>query len=67
MIRSYRIIVKGKVQGGATAHNAQAQAKLNLTGLIKNMPDGSVFINTEGEDNGKRVYWMVLPGRAGPR
>ncbi len=57
MIRSYRIIVKGKVQGVGYRYNAQAQAhKLNLTGLIKNMPDGSVFINAEGEEDNVNAF-----------
>lgn len=66
MIRSYRIIVKGKVQGVGYRYNAQAQAhKLNLTGLIKNLPDGSVHICAEGveENINQFIEWCYT----GPR
>jgi acylphosphatase len=51
MQRSYRIIVKGRVQGVNYRYNAQAMAhKLNLTGFIRNLHDGNVLTEAEGSD-----------------
>lgn len=53
MIRSYKIIVKGKVQGVGYRYNAQAVAhKHNLTGFVRNQFDESVLIHAEGEEDG---------------
>lgn len=51
MIRHYNITVKGKVQRVAYRVWAQATAqKLNLTGLVKNLHNGDVYIEVEGEE-----------------
>jgi acylphosphatase len=66
MIRSYKIIVKGKVQGVGYRFNAQAIAhKLNLTGFVRNMHDGSVLAHAEGEEESihKFIEWC----NTGPR
>ena len=66
MIRSYKIIVKGKVQGVGYRFNAQARAhQLNLTGFIKNKHDGNVLICVEGEEDNvnKFIEWC----HTGPR
>ena len=43
--RSYRIIIKGKVQGVGYRFNAQAMAhKLNLTGFVRNQHDEALSI-----------------------
>jgi acylphosphatase len=60
MIRSYKILVKGKVQGVNYRYNAQAAAhKYDLTGYVMNTHDGHVFINAEGrEENLQRfIEW----------
>jgi acylphosphatase len=66
MRRSYRIIIKGKVQGVGYRFNAQAIAhKLDLTGFAKNLHDKSVLINAEGEEENinKFIEWC----HTGPR
>lgn len=66
MIRSYRIVVKGKVQGVGYRFNAQAMAhKYDLTGFVRNQHDGSVLMAAEGqEDNiNKFIEWCYV----GPR
>lgn len=66
MIRNYKIIVKGKVQGVGYRFNAQAMAhKLNLTGFVRNMHDGTVLIQAEGgeENVNKFIEWCYV----GPR
>ena len=66
MLRNYKIIVKGKVQGVGYRFNAQATAhKLNLTGFVKNLHDGSVLIQAEGseENVNKFIEWCYV----GPR
>lgn len=66
MIHNYKIVVRGKVQGVGYRFNAQAQAhKFDLTGFVKNMHDGSVLIQAEGEEENinKFVEWCYV----GPR
>jgi acylphosphatase len=66
MIRSYKIIVRGKVQGVNYRYNAQAMAhKYDLTGFIRNEADGSVFAHAEGEEENlnKFIEWC----NTGPR
>jgi acylphosphatase len=66
MIRSYKILVKGRVQGVNYRHNAQATAhRYALTGYVMNTHDGNVFINAEGkeEDLQKFIEWC----NTGPR
>ena len=49
MIGHYEINVKGKVQGVYfRASTLEVAQKLNLSGIIKNEPDGSVSIEVEG-------------------
>ena len=66
MLRSYKIIVKGKVQGVGYRFNAQANAhKYNLTGFVRNMHDKSVLIHAEGQEENinKFIEWCYV----GPR
>lgn len=57
MIRSYKILVKGKVQGVNYRYNAQAAAhKYDLTGYVKNTHDGHVFINAEGREENLQQF-----------
>jgi acylphosphatase len=45
----YRIRVTGHVQGVGFRWNAAREAwKREITGYVKNMPDGSVYIEAEG-------------------
>ncbi|HOT13777.1 MAG TPA: acylphosphatase [Bacteroidales bacterium] len=44
-----KITVSGRVQGVGFRHTARIVAEqLNICGLVRNMPDGSVFIEAEG-------------------
>ncbi len=66
MIRTYKIIVKGKVQAVGFRFNAQAIAhKLNLTGFVRNMHDKSVLTHVEGEEDkiNEFIEWCNI----GPR
>ncbi|MEO1257963.1 MAG: acylphosphatase [Bacteroidota bacterium] len=51
MIKHYKIKVTGRVQGvwyrGSTQHKAR---ELGIRGIVKNEPDGSVYIEAEGEE-----------------
>jgi len=53
LIRHYNITVKGKVQRVSYRFCTHAQAmKCNLTGYVRNLHNGDVFIEVEGtEDN----------------
>lgn len=56
----YNIIVKGKVQRVSfrfSTHNLAL--KLGLTGLVKNLPNGDVYIEAEGEEDqiNKLIDW----------
>lgn len=45
----YRIKVTGRVQGvGFRWHTADKAAQFDIKGYVKNMPDGSVYIEAEG-------------------
>jgi acylphosphatase len=46
----YKIHITGKVQGVGFRWNAAREARnIGLTGYVKNMPDGSVYIEAEGK------------------
>lgn len=53
----YRIRVRGRVQGvGFRWHAVKEARSLGITGLVKNMSDGSVYIEAEG----RREQLMVF-------
>jgi len=59
-LKHLNINIYGLVQGVFFRTSAKEQAdSLNLTGFAKNMPDGSVYIEAEGEENSldKFVKW----------
>jgi acylphosphatase len=59
------IRVTGRVQGvGFRFFTKRKAVQLGLTGLVKNKPDGSVYLEAEGEKNklDKLVDWL----RQGP-
>lgn len=46
----YKIRIKGRVQGVGFRWNAASVARtLGIKGFVRNMPDGSVYIEAEGE------------------
>lgn len=62
-MRHYNITVKGKVHGVSYRFCTHLQAlKLELTGYVKNLHDGSVFIEVEGneENINKLIAWCYV-------
>ncbi len=60
MIRHYNITVKGKVQRVSFRFSTHTMAiRLGLTGLVKNLPAGDVYIEAEGEEEqiNKLIEW----------
>ncbi len=56
----YNITVKGKVQGVSFRFATQAKAhQFNLTGLVRNLHNGNVYIECEGkeDDINKLIEW----------
>jgi len=50
-MKSYRVIVIGRVQHVGFRYHVKEMAKLTgIKGFVKNMPDGSVLIEMEAED-----------------
>lgn len=66
--KHYDIVIKGHVQGVSYRFSAHAQAlKLGLTGFVKNLSNGDVYIEAEGTDENlaKLIAWcQVGPPRA---
>ena len=51
MIKHLKIKVFGSVQGVLFRHWSKVKAKeLKLTGFVQNRPDGSVYLEAEGEE-----------------
>jgi acylphosphatase len=64
-LKRIRITVTGRVQGVSYRHSARTMARyLGIKGFVRNMNDGSVYIEAEGEAEtlGKFVIWC----RKGP-
>ena len=62
-MRHYNITVKGKVQRVSYRFCAHAQAiKHNLTGYVKNLHNGDVYIEVEGkeEDINQLINWCYI-------
>lgn len=50
MIRHVSIIVSGRVQGVFFRATTKAKAgELGIKGIVRNLPDGSVYIEAEGD------------------
>jgi len=65
----YQIIVKGKVQGVYYRASAKQKAEeLNIRGSAQNLPDGSVLIEAEGDEEllQKFIAWCKT-GPSGAR
>ncbi|MDP3435378.1 MAG: acylphosphatase [Bacteroidota bacterium] len=67
-MKSIYIIIDGRVQGVGFRYFVLLKAtELNLSGWVKNTPDGKVEIEASGEPNNLRVFidWMKTgPTRA---
>lgn len=62
-MRHYNITVKGKVQKVSYRFTAQQMAiKLGLTGYVKNLPNGDVFMEAEGAEDAinKLIEWCYV-------
>lgn len=65
MIQTISIIVTGKVQGVFYRQSTKEKAMaLGITGIVKNKPDGSVYIQATGEAG--RLNELVAWCRQGP-
>lgn len=57
----YEIIIKGRVQGVSFRMFAQKRAKeYNITGWVKNLPDGSVKVNACGNEADIKLFIDAL-------
>jgi acylphosphatase len=57
MKMSYRITVSGKVQNvGFRYYTAVTAQEFNIDGFVKNEPDGSVYIEAEGEKDALETF-----------
>jgi len=57
MRKSYRITVSGKVQNvGFRFYTVQTAGEFNIDGFVKNEPDGSVYIEAEGEEDALEAF-----------
>lgn len=64
----YKIHIRGYVQGVGFRWSASREARmLGITGYVKNMSDGSVYIEAEGSDDDLREFieWCKTGPRAG--
>lgn len=62
----YNIFVKGKVQGVRYRASAQAKAhEFDLTGYVKNLNNGDVFIEAEGRLDKVNLFidWCYIGSR----
>ncbi|MBW6497930.1 MAG: acylphosphatase [Bacteroidales bacterium] len=51
MKKAFQMQVEGRVQGVGFRYYTQARAReAGVFGFVKNMPDGSVYIEAEGEE-----------------
>ena len=65
MLQTVSIIVTGKVQGVFYRQSTKEKAlELGLTGLVKNQPDGSVFIQATGSPG--QLNQLIAWCRQGP-
>lgn len=57
MIKHYNLQVHGRVQGVFFRASTQEKAnEIGVYGFVKNEPDGTVYIEAEGEDDGLQRF-----------
>ena len=57
MVKRFHVIIEGKVQGVLFRATAREQARaLGIKGFAKNLPDGSVELDAEGEEISLRDF-----------
>ncbi|MFX1496408.1 MAG: acylphosphatase [Promethearchaeota archaeon] len=65
-MKKINIKVYGQVQGVFFRYTTRKLArKLGLTGFVKNMPDGSVYIEAEGPE--AKLYDLLEFSKVGPK
>ncbi|MDO8638610.1 MAG: acylphosphatase [Candidatus Daviesbacteria bacterium] len=60
MVKHLNIFIYGRVQGVFFRHFSKREAlKLNIKGFVKNLTDGSLYLEAEGEEKNldKFVKW----------
>jgi acylphosphatase len=60
MVKRFHVIVTGRVQGVFFRATAREHAKaLGIQGFVKNLPDGSVELDAQGEEDSLRdlLHW----------
>lgn len=56
-MKHYEIVVFGRVQGVGFRFNARNKAReLGIRGFVMNRPDGSVYIEAEGDEAGSLEF-----------
>ena len=61
MKKRFLVRVFGRVQGVGFRYFTLSKAKLlGINGYVKNMPDGSVFIDCEGEEKSLEIFLAYL-------
>ena len=63
MLASYKILVKGKVQGvWFRKYTLEKARSLHLKGYVMNRDDGSVFVRVEGDSDEIKVFidWLHI-------
>ena len=59
----YKISVKGRVQGVFFRASTRDKAnELDLTGFVRNEPNGSVYIEVQGDRKNELVAWIKAGG-----
>ena len=62
-MKAFKATVSGKVQGVWFRDSTRQEAiKLKVTGWVKNIPDGTVYLEAEGEENNLKSLkrWLHL-------
>jgi acylphosphatase len=57
MTKHYQLVITGKVQGVWYRGSAQQKAReLGLKGYVRNLPDGSVYAEAEGDEEALAAF-----------
>jgi acylphosphatase len=65
MMKHYKILISGLVQGVYFRASTKEKAEeLGLKGIVRNMPDGNVYLEAEGEED--RIDLLIDWCKRGP-